>query len=83
MQLPELKSMDKSALLMYKLLAASAENNWYYDKVNYMEKYYEFVWLHCKQSVLHVQEYTMELPDHWIHWPLKTLNSVYGREYVV
>lgn len=54
MQLPELKSMDKPALFMYKLLAASTENNWYYEKVNYMEKYYKFVWLHCKQGILYV-----------------------------
>jgi len=38
MQLPKLKAMDKTALLMYKLLAVSTEKSWYYDKVNYMEK---------------------------------------------
>lgn len=54
MQLPKLKSMDKPALFMYKLFAASTENNWYYDKVNYMEKYYVFVWFHCKQIILYV-----------------------------
>lgn len=47
MQLPKLKAMDKTALLMYNLLAVNTENNWYYDKVTYMEKCYEFIWLHC------------------------------------